>query len=62
MKVIKLISCLSVLLLCSCSTIEKKVGLSEDCIAEEICEGAIENYFNLPSGFLDFTPSTSEEE
>lgn len=44
-------------LLCGCSSINKKIGLSDDNIIEESAEAVFEKYTGLD---LDFTPDTKE--
>ena len=58
MRRFKIITCLSVFLLSlsGCSAINKKLNVQNDNFLEEFAEGAVEKYFNLPPGFLDFTP------
>jgi len=48
---------LSLLLLCSCSAINAKLGLADDNLAEELAEEAIEMKTGLD---VDLTPSTPE--
>lgn len=48
---------LPLLLLCSCSAINAKLGLSDDNFAEELAEEAIEMKTGLD---VDLTPGTTE--
>ena len=44
--------------LIGCEMINKKTGLENDHIAEEICEDVLEKWLDLPEDTLDFTPNS----